>query len=209
MINGIDVSHWQLVADWGKVSDAGYRFAFLKATDGMAGTDPSFKVNLPACRRARVLAGAYHFFRPLEPFGAQAEAFLTQAQGVSLAALDLEWTKTAVHEVEDWDQVSADSRMNYVRGWLEQVEAAGVTPVVYTSTAFIQQYLSGADFLSRYPLWIPRYADSAGELPAPWAKWTFWQHSCMGRVEGIVGKVDLNIFDGSEEELRFIFRDPG
>ena len=32
-------------------------------------------------------------------------------------------------------------------------------------------------------------------------KWSFWQHTDCGKVRGIKGNVDCNIFNGSMEEL--------
>ena len=38
-------------------------------------------------------------------------------------------------------------------------------------------------------------------LPRGWFKWTFWQYSEKGRVNGINAKVDLNVFNGTLEDL--------
>ncbi len=57
-----------------------------------------------------------------------------------------------------------------------------------------------------YPLWLAQYPNSYVEgsqpyLPRGWFKWTFWQYSEKGRVNGINAKVDLNVFNGSLEDL--------
>ena len=33
-------------------------------------------------------------------------------------------------------------------------------------------------------------------------RWDFWQHTDVGRVPGIEKEVDLNVFNGSLDELR-------
>ena len=38
-------------------------------------------------------------------------------------------------------------------------------------------------------------------MPRGWFKWTFWQYSEKGRINGINASVDLNIFNGTLEEL--------
>jgi LysM repeat protein len=38
-------------------------------------------------------------------------------------------------------------------------------------------------------------------LPRGWFQWTFWQYSEKGRVNGINANVDLNVFNGTLEEL--------
>ena len=44
-------------------------------------------------------------------------------------------------------------------------------------------------------------------LPRGWFKWTFWQYSEKGRINGINANVDLNAFNGTLEEL-FKFANP-
>jgi LysM repeat protein len=38
-------------------------------------------------------------------------------------------------------------------------------------------------------------------LPRGWFKWMFWQYSEKGQVNGINAKADLNVFNGTLEEL--------
>jgi hypothetical protein len=38
-------------------------------------------------------------------------------------------------------------------------------------------------------------------LPRGWFKWMFWQYSDKGRINGINARVDLNVFNGSLEDL--------
>ena len=33
-------------------------------------------------------------------------------------------------------------------------------------------------------------------------QWKFWQHTDVGRIEGIRGKVDMNVYNGSMYDLR-------
>jgi lysozyme len=39
-------------------------------------------------------------------------------------------------------------------------------------------------------------------VPPPWTRWTFWQFTEDGRVDGIDGAVDLDVFAGPLDELR-------
>ena len=57
-----------------------------------------------------------------------------------------------------------------------------------------------------YPLWLAQYPNQYAPgmqptLPRGWFRWTFWQYSEKGRVNGINANVDLNLFDGTLEEL--------
>jgi GH25 family lysozyme M1 (1,4-beta-N-acetylmuramidase) len=47
------------------------------------------------------------------------------------------------------------------------------------------------------PLWIARYAASAGPLPPGWSTWVIWQFADSGPFPG-----DQDTFNGSMAQLR-------
>ena len=61
-----------------------------------------------------------------------------------------------------------------------------------------------ARWLAAYPLWIAHYTkDPAIDPSRPsWWPWKFYQYTSSGAVKGIVGRVDLNVYNGTVEELR-------
>jgi lysozyme len=65
--------------------------------------------------------------------------------------------------------------------------------------------LINGDF-NRYAIWLQFYGDQKTDpledlkLKGP-NPWTVWQHSNRGRVPGISGKVDLDVFFGSKKAL--------
>ena len=65
--------------------------------------------------------------------------------------------------------------------------------IIYTNKDGYYDYIYGR--LGLYPLWICSFS----EVPIS-AEWTFWQYNHRGRVKGIKGDVDLNVFSGSEKE---------
>ena len=190
---GIDVSHWQGTIDWEAVAADGVEFAFVKATEGGDYTDPRFAENWAGARRAGVVRGAYHFFRPQTDATAQAAHFLRTVQ---LAPGDL----PPVLDVEVTDGRSAAAIADGVRTWLQEVErATGRRPIIYTRASFWTGQMDGG--FGAYPLWVAHYGVSAPNIPAGWSGWTFWQHSDAGRVDGISGAVDLDWFNGGRAEL--------
>ena len=74
----------------------------------------------------------------------------------------------------------------------------GVKPILYTGYRFRVDILNTPEF-DAYPYWIAHYYINELEYKG---KWTFWQHTDCGKVQGIRGFVDCNIFNGSPEELR-------
>jgi hypothetical protein len=88
-----------------------------------------------------------------------------------------------------------------VQTWIEHVESSlGVKPIIYTGKNFWEQNV-GSDAFSDYPLWIAQWGPDCPNLPAQWSDWKVFQTSATGQVDGIVGDVDTNLFNGSRADL--------
>jgi len=86
-----------------------------------------------------------------------------------------------------------------VKEWLVIVENYyGIRPIIYTNVDFYKQYLK--DQFDDYPLWVAHYLQK--EKPRIYRNWHFWQHSEQGRVNGILSRVDFNVFNGDSTEFR-------
>ncbi|MEM9222877.1 MAG: GH25 family lysozyme [Pseudomonadota bacterium] len=192
-VRGIDVSHYQGEVNWADVARDGIQFAFIKATDGASIVDPNFRTNWANARSAGILCGAYHFLRPNTDGKEQGEHFASlvgPSRGSLPPALDIEVTEGV--EPQAVEQAIID--------WIGAVKkTTDVRPVLYTSPAFWTDHV-GADFQS-YPLWLACY-DKEPKMPAHWPQWTFWQHSQSGRVAGVSGQVDLNVFRSTFADLK-------
>jgi len=193
-VPGVDVSDYQGAVDWPAVAGAGVRFAIAKATEGAGFVAETFARNWAGIRTAGLTRGAYHFFRPLVPPEIQAKHFLaTVAPGPD----DL----PPALDVEVRDGVAAPAVIRRMRQWLYAVEAAtGRTPLIYASAGFLDG-LGDLRGFSKYPLWIADYGGSAPVIPRGWRTYTLWQHTSSGTVRGIEGPVDLDVFNGSPEDL--------
>jgi len=188
-VKGIDVSHYQQAVDWRRV-EREYAFVFIKATEGNHLKDQSFRQHWQTLGKLKMKRGAYHFFRPGADAVRQAEHFIRH---VKLKPGDL----PPVLDVEVTGNVPARQLVKGVRQWLRRVEGHyKIRPIVYTNHAFYRQYLQGE--VEGYPIWIARYG---WRTPQTRPAWHFWQYSDAGRVGGIAGKVDLNVFSGSLADL--------
>ena len=86
-----------------------------------------------------------------------------------------------------------------VKEWLDVVEEYyGVRPIIYTNVDFYTRRLK--DDFDEYPLWIAHYLEK--KSPRIYRDWDFWQHSETGRVNGIKGNVDFNVFNGDSVEFK-------
>lgn len=196
-IHGIDVSHHQGKINWEKVANAEIdkepiSFVFIKATEGKSHLDDNFNDNFYNARRQGLVRGAYHFFSPNVSGLEQAEYYLHQVhldEGDMPPVLDIE---------EVGKKTPAQIRKEAIT-WLKRVEEQyDVPPIIYTGLKFKQKYLSTPEF-ERYPFWIAHYyVKEVGYN----GSWRFWQHTDMGRINGIKGPVDLNIYNGSMYDLK-------
>ena len=85
-----------------------------------------------------------------------------------------------------------------IRVWLQAVEKrCRVKPILYINQRFVNKYLPDApDIMRSYKIWIARY----GEYK-PGVKLAVWQLSPDGRVKGITGEVDINVFNGYKQQF--------
>jgi lysozyme len=188
---------------WDRAAEAGIHFAYAKATSGERFVDPRFHENWHGMRTAGVHRGAYHFYYAAEDPRAQAKHFIATIG--KLRSTDL----PPMLDVEISDHTDKKAVLEGTLIWLETVEKAlGKRPVLYTDPGFGDQYLKDAR-LSNYRLWIADYATEVSSIPSPWKKagWTIWQHSQKGTVQGVAGEVDLNVFNGTLNDLKTFVTD--
>ncbi len=176
--------------DWNAVAASGIRFAYLKATEGGDFQDPSFTENLAGARKAGLDCGAYHFFSLRTPGLVQAQNFIKTVpknQCTLPCAIDLEYTGNSSIRptVPDFRQ-QLDAFVAAVRG------KYGVEPVFYVDDALAKDYLAGYPIQRR---WVRAIAFGPG------SNWIFWQFSEFGRVPGVRGDVDMDVFKGNAVEF--------
>jgi GH25 family lysozyme M1 (1,4-beta-N-acetylmuramidase)/LysM repeat protein len=206
-VPGIDVSYWNAGIDWPKVRATGQRFTFIKASEGDGYLDPTFDDNWRGAKTGGLLRGAYHFFRANVDAKKQANKFIDYVKSMNDPG-----ELPPVLDLETVDGQSREKIIARAKTWLDLVEAAfNRKPMIYSGQYFLQDHFSEAGggppaWAKEYPLWLAQYPSSYVEgsqpyLPRGWFKWTFWQYSEKGRVNGINAKVDLNVFNGFLEEL--------
>ena len=198
-IHGIDISHHQGEIDWQTLKDEGMidkfpvRFIMIKATEGATKVDENFVDNFYQAREYGFTRGAYHFYSVHSSAQAQAEFFI---KNVKLERGDL----PPVLDVEHKPKNQTDEEFQQsIQLWLNMVEFHyGVKPIIYTYYKFKMKYLNDSVF-DDYPYWIAHYYVEKVEYKGAWK---FWQHTDVGKLPGIKGNVDFNIYNGSFYDLR-------
>lgn len=195
-MHGIDVSHYQRLINWNDVKDMQVKdvkigFVFIKATEGMGKIDGQFRRNWLKAKEKRIPRGAYHYFVMGKSSRAQAKNFIDI---VRLENGDL----PPVLDIEEAGGADVNEVRNEVANWLRLVEQQyKVKPIIYTNIYFYTTYLSGA--FDAYPFWIAHYLQPV--RPRVNRKWSFWQHSEKGHVNGIKSTVDFNVFSGDSSDF--------
>ena len=197
LIHGIDVSRYQQTITWKAVKEMKVKkiqpgFVFIKATEGVNKQDPQFKKNWKRSKQAGMIRGAYHFFIASKDGRTQADNFINQ---VDLEKDDL----PPVVDIEQTNGIGSEILKREIKECLTVLENHyKVKPVIYTNADFYTRFL-GKEF-DRYPFWVAHYFQY--NAPRISRNWTFWQHSEEGRVNGILSKVDFNVFNGDSAAFR-------
>jgi lysozyme len=194
--DGIDVSYYQGTINWSQVKAAGKDFAIVRVSDGTGFMDPKFVTNWKGAKAAGLAVGAYQFFRPTQDATAQADLMVNQLNAVGFGAGDI----PPVIDVEVTDGVSGATLLARVNTWIARVKSrTGRLPILYTSPGF----WGGIGSPSTLPyIWVAHWGVSCPNLPAPWGRLRFWQYSSTGKVSGISGNVDIDMYNGSLAELK-------
>ena len=197
-IHGIDISHDQGEIDWEQLKNAmiegcPVRFVIIKSTEGASRLDDHFRENFNQVRDYGFIRGVYHFWSNKSSAREQAYYFLDK---VHLTEGDLPPVLDIEHKPAD---KSVDDFQRDVLTWLHIVEDKyHAKPIIYTYYKFKEKYLSAPVF-DDYPYWIAHYYVDKVQYQG---KWKFWQHTDAGKLPGIKGYVDFNIYNGSFYDLR-------
>ena len=172
-------------------------FVYIKATQGTRISNKYYPADIRQARKYGIPVGSYHFYSSKANGSQQAAWFLRMAWVVASdlpPVLDLEPTEAQIREM------GGEQRMfREVLRWLHIVEQRrGKRPVLYVGQQFVNKHLVNApDALKKYDVWIARY----GEFK-PYVHLLHWQLTPYGRVKGIHGEVDVNVFNGTKSQFR-------
>lgn len=188
-VKGIDISRHNGDVDFDKVADSGIKFVFIKASEGVNHRDSLFRKNLAEARKAGLKTGAYHFFRFDRNGIEQAQNFL---RAVGRQPLDL-GLAIDVEKAGNPDNNPKEKVKEELTSMVEYMNLLGHRVTIYTNVDGYYDYIE--EVLPGCQLWICGFHSNPIN-----AEWTFWQYDHHGKIAGIKGDVDLNVFCGSEKE---------
>ncbi len=199
---GMDVSSYQGNVNWATAWANGGKFAYVKATEATTYTNPYFSQQYTGSYNAGLIHGAYHFATPDTSSGAtQADYFVAHGGGWSADGktlppmLDIEYNPYGA----TCYGMSQASMVSWISAFVNEVHAKTTRwPTIYSTTDWWTTCTGNSSaFSSNDPLFIARYASSAGTLPAGWGFYTFWQYADSGTFPG-----DQDYFNGAYDRLQ-------
>ncbi len=191
-VAGIDISKHNGEIDFDAVAADDYQFVFIKASEGKTYRDAAFNHNYQQARDAGLKVGAYHFFRKNRSGQEQASNFLGAVQGKVFdlpLVIDLE---------DDWGNgatIDRETALHRVMDMISILKQHGYPVMIYTNFDGYKKYYKG--MLGDNYLWLCSFT-SPDLLPN--VPHCIQQFSHEGEVNGVKGKVDLNVYRGTKKE---------
>ncbi len=191
---GIDVSKWNGSIDWDRVRNAGITYAIIRcgyrgSSTGALVEDPYFRENMQGALNAGLKVGVYFFTQATSEVEAVEEASMAIA-----LCRDYKVTYPVFIDTEGAggngraDGLDIETRTKVCQAFCQTVEDAGYTGGIYGSRNWFRSRLR-MDALENHVIWLAEYREN----PVYAGNYHFWQYTSSGSVDGIEGRVDLDI----------------
>ncbi len=192
---GIDVSKYNGEIDWNRVKDAGVEFAIIRcgyrgSSTGAIVVDPRFVENIEGAAAAGIPVGVYFFTQATNTVEAVEEA----SAAMSLVRqYKLDYPIFVDSEGAGGrgraDALDAIERSAAVQAFCETIRSGGYKAGIYASRNWFNNRLDITKLSADNVTWLAEYAD----IPAYGGTYQMWQYSSAGRIDGIEGRVDLDL----------------
>ena len=185
---GIDISEFQGEIDFEEVRRSGIEAVYIRVGAGEY-TDEYFAENYERAKAAGLKIGFYHYVtaRSVEEGRRQARFFASLAAGREpdmRLAMDFEYFGSL-----SVSQINAISE-----AYLDELTALTKREAVIYSDLSNARNIFSRTLAEKYPLWAAQYGADEPSANGKWREWVGFQYTDEGRVGGIYGNVDRNIF---------------
>ncbi len=196
VIKGIDVSAHQGEIDWAKVAAANVDFAMIRAVyrgyeSGKLMEDKQFRTNIEEAHAKGLKVGAYIFTQAINKEEVDEE--INKLNGLLgtyeldyPVAIDIEDLAGSTERIE---QLTKAERTELIKYYCNEVKKSGYTPMLYLNIDSALNMIELSEF-EDIEKWFAVY-DS--DFYYPYA-YQMWQYKETGKVDGIDGYVDLNLY---------------
>lgn len=192
---GVDISRYQKEVDFEALKNDGIEFVMIRVgargyKTGEIQLDEYFEENIKKASEAGLDIGLYFFSQAVTREEAIEEAQLVldnikEYEILYPIAYDMEFIENDTARVET---LTRDERTEIAAAFLNHINGAGYTPMLYGDTEWLVKRIDVAKFNASC-IWLAEEAD----IPKYPYRYEMWQYTTQGQVRGINGFVDLNI----------------
>ncbi|WP_026881427.1 GH25 family lysozyme [Clostridium akagii] len=181
---GVDVYEYDNISNYQQFKDTGTQVVIQKATEGLYHNDSLLYYRYNHLLQYGFKVGFYHYADNTSNPTGEAQHFLNE---ISVLHSDtVLWL-----DIENEGEWSKDQAISYTNAFINYVQAKGYKVGLYTGQSFYHDYLEGN--ISSVPLWLANYSTAPTLFPNSLS----WQYSGTGRIDGVIGDIDLDYFNSS------------
>lgn len=192
---GVDLSKYNGNVDFKKLKDAGIQFAMLRLGSrgygsGTITLDDKFVEYAQNAAVSGIMTGAYFYSSAINETEAVEEAnyIVGAVSGFNVKypiAIDIERVSGDSSRTE---KLTNEERTKIVKTFCDTVKGYGYNPIIYSTRDML---ISGLNLeeLDEYDVWL---ADEQIPTDYPY-RFSIWQYSQRGNIEGVDGDVDLDL----------------
>jgi len=216
-IQGIDVSSAQhpngAPINWSGVAAAGYKFAFIKVSEGSYYANTYYASDAAGAQAAGMLVAPYAFAIPNYSGGTlQADYALDNAQYTADGQLlppilDIEPDPyDSAPPVGDGTNECYGLTPAQLVAWIgafttEIHRRTGQSPAIYTSSQWWDACTSDSAAFASDPLWLVAQGTTAPTPPTAWSSWTYWQYTSSATLSAVPKPFDASWLSSTALEL--------
>ena len=188
---GIDISKWQGDVDFDALKKAGVEFVIIRVgtTNGRDGDyilDPKFIQNIEGANRVGIDVGLYFY-----SYAHSKESALRDAEWVLEQIKDYKVDFPIAFDWESWTTFNSFSISFYEltsasTTFLNRLEESGYEGLLYSSKYYLENIWLPQD----YDVWLAHYTSKTDYK----GKYSMWQLCSNGKVDGIKGNVDIDVW---------------
>jgi GH25 family lysozyme M1 (1,4-beta-N-acetylmuramidase) len=214
LVQGVDVADHQhphgKAINWRQVARDGYKFAFIKVSEGSYYKNPYYRSDAARARAAGLYVAPYIFGIPNYSHGARQAAYGLDAANYKFGGrmlapiLDIEYDPYVKQDHTNMCYGLTRARMvRWISGFVTEIRSrTRHWPVFYTPTAWWRKCTGDSTAFRADPLWTVDVTNRKPNLPRAWHRWTYWQYAEDATVKGIDTPKDVDVDYASTSALK-------
>lgn len=194
-VMGVDLSKYNGNVDFSKLKDAGVKFAMLRLGSrgygsGTISLDDKFVEYAQNAAVSGIYTGAYFYSSAITEAEAIEEAnyIVGAISGFAVkypVAIDVE---KVTGDTSRTEKLNVEERTKIVKAFCDTVKGYGYNPIIYAQRDMLIAGLNMEE-LDDYDVWL---SDTSSPTDYPY-RFSIWQYSQEGKIQGIDGNVDLDL----------------